>query len=101
MKKRTVIGLLIAALVVSAIAVRFFRRPESSGPSPDEMVKVLLEYDQNGDGQLRTDEVPERMQGIFARGDANQDGTLTRDELRKLAEADSEAVRRKERGERR
>lgn len=100
-KKRYVLGLLIVALAVSFIAFRFFRRPGPSGPTPAEMVNLLLDYDQNGDGQLRTDEIPERMQGLFARGDTNQDGTLTQDELRKLAEADSEAARRKQRDERR
>jgi hypothetical protein len=100
-KTRLFIVLLIALLAVGFIVFRFFSRPGPGGPSPDEMVKVLLEYDQNGDGQLRTDEVPERMQGLFARGDANQDGVLTQDELRKLAVADSAAAQRKERGERR
>ena len=58
-----------------------------SGPSPDEMVKQLLEFDKNGDGQLSKAELPERMQGLFARGDANKDGVLSKDELRKIAEA--------------
>lgn len=77
------------------------RRSGPSGPTPDEMVKQLLEFDRNGDGQLSQDEVPERMQGLFASGDANQDGVLTQDELRKLAEADAAAKQSKERGERR
>lgn len=103
-KKRYVfyiLGLLIVTLAVSFIAFRFFRRPGPSGPSPDELVKVLLDSDQNGDGQLSQDEVPERMQGLFARGDANQDGVLSKDELRKLAQRDDDAARRRERDERR
>jgi Ca2+-binding EF-hand superfamily protein len=67
------------------------------GPSPDEIVKDLLEFDKNGDGQLSKDELPERMQGLFARGDANSDGVLSKDELRKIAEAQSA---RQPRGER-
>jgi Ca2+-binding EF-hand superfamily protein len=62
-----------------------------TGPSPDEIVKDLLEFDKNGDGQLSKAELPERMQGLFARGDANQDGVLSKDELRKLAEAQASA----------
>ena len=62
-----------------------------SGPSPDELVKQLLEFDKNGDGQLSKAELPERMQGMFARGDANKDGQLSTDELRKIAEAQSAA----------
>jgi Ca2+-binding EF-hand superfamily protein len=66
------------------------RREEGpSGPSPDEVVKQLLEFDKNGDGQLSKAELPERMQGLFARGDANKDGVLSKDELRKIAEAQS------------
>lgn len=99
MKKRYVIGLLavvIALCLVAFIGFRVFRRPGPSGPTPDEMVKQLLEFDRNGDGQLSKDEVPERMQGLFARGDANQDGVLTQDELRKLAAAQYEAAQRAE-----
>jgi Ca2+-binding EF-hand superfamily protein len=70
------------------------RRAEGpSGPSPDEMVKQLLEFDKNGDGQLSKDELPERMQGLFTRGDANKDGVLGKDELRKIAEAQSASPR--------
>lgn len=56
-----------------------------SGPSPDEMVSRMMEFDKDGDGKLSKAEVPERMQGIFARGDSDGDGLLTKDELRKLA----------------
>lgn len=66
------------------------------GPNPDEMVKQLLEFDKNGDGQLSKSEVPERMSGLFERGDTNKDGVLSKDELRKLAEAQSGGVRRDE-----
>ena len=100
MKKRYVISLLallIAVAIIGFIAFRVFRREGPSGPTPDEMVKELLAFDRNNDGQLSKDEVPERMQGLFARGDANQDGVLSKDELRMLAEADDAAARRAER----
>lgn len=78
------------------------RGPEGAGgPNPDELVKQLLEFDKNGDGQLQKAEVPERMLGLFERGDANKDGVLSKDELRKLAEAQSTGVRRDERDEHR
>lgn len=99
MKKRYVISLLaliIAVGIISFIAFRVFRRPGPSGPTPDEMVKELLAFDRNRDGQLSQDEVPERMQGLFARGDAIQDGVLSKDELRKLAAAQYEAAQRAE-----
>lgn len=94
-KKRYLLFLLLIALVAGGLW--FFRKPPASGPTPDEMVKELLEFDQNGDGQLSRDEVPERMQGLFARGDANQDGVLRQDELHKLAETQAAAARRNER----
>ena len=103
MKKRYVLGLLAAAIAICIIAVSFFvfRERGANGPTPDEMVKELLAFDKNGDGQLSKDEVPERMQGLFVRGDANQDGVLSKDELRKLAEAQDAAARRNERDGRR
>lgn len=60
------------------------------GASPEETVSMLLQFDKNGDGMLQKNEVPERMQGIFARGDANQDGVLTRDELLQTAQKQSQ-----------
>ena len=88
LKKRFVLCLL-AVLIIAAVAGYFWRerRGGPTAPTPDEMVKLLLEFDQNADGKLTTDEVPERMQGLFERGDANKDGVLSQEELRKLAEA--------------
>jgi Ca2+-binding EF-hand superfamily protein len=51
------------------------------------MVKTLMAFDKNGDGQLTREEVPERMQGLFERADINKDGILTADEIRKSAQA--------------
>ena len=101
LKKRYVLCLLVAVSAVGIIGFRVFREPGPSGPTPDEIVTELLAFDRNGDGQLSRDEVPERMQGLFARGDANQDGVLSRDELRQLAVAQSEAARRNEHDNRR
>lgn len=61
-------------------------RPEQSGGSPD-LVNSLFSFDENKDGKLSKTEVPERMQGIFARADTNTDGLLTREELTKATAA--------------
>jgi hypothetical protein len=60
--------------------------PEAGGQGADP-VDTFMAFDQNGDGALAKEEVPERMQGIFSRADANQDGRLTREELSKAAAA--------------
>ena len=96
-KKRYVIGIVVAVIAICFIAFKVFRKPEHTGPTPDEIVKELLEFDKNGDGQLSKDELSERMQGLITRGDANQDGILNHDELLKLAEAQSAATQDKER----
>lgn len=99
-KKRYVLGLLVVVIAVCIIAFKVFRKPEPNGPTPDEIVKELLAFDRNGNGQLSKDELSERMQGLFARGDANQDGVLSQDELRKLAQAQSAANNEQREGER-
>ncbi|MBY0502263.1 MAG: EF-hand domain-containing protein [Bryobacteraceae bacterium] len=60
---------------------------EQSGAIAPELVETLFSFDENKDGKLAKTEVPERMQGIFARADANHDGFLTRDELTKVTVA--------------
>ena len=54
---------------------------EQSGAVSPDLVNTLFSFDENKDGKLSKSEVPERMQGIFARADTNQDGLLTREEL--------------------
>lgn len=55
--------------------------------SPDELVDMLMAFDRNKDGKLAKAEVPERLQGVFARADDNKDGLLTADEIKKAAAA--------------
>ena len=71
-----------------------FDRERREGPTSngnEEIVNNLMAFDENKDGKLAKKEVPERMQGIFARADANNDGFLTRDELTKMAAAQNAA----------
>lgn len=56
--------------------------PGGGGPN---MVDTLMGFDADKDGKLTKSEVPERMQGLYARGDANKDNVLTRDELAKIS----------------
>ena len=42
--------------------------------------------DKDNDKKLSKDEVPERMQSMFARADANKDNELDKDEIAKMAE---------------
>ena len=48
---------------------------------------MLMAFDRNKDGRLTKSEVPERLQGLFARLDENTDGELTADEIKKAAAA--------------
>jgi Ca2+-binding EF-hand superfamily protein len=61
------------------------RGPGPGGPSGPDMVAALMEFDANKDGKLSKDELPERMQGILARGDSDKDGMLSKEELTKLS----------------
>jgi len=67
------------------------RRERPGNDGNEEVVNSLMSFDENKDGKLSKKELPERMQGIFARADADHDGFLTRDELTKMAAAQSAA----------
>lgn len=51
------------------------------GAEGAQMVERLLEMDANKDGKLQKDELPERLQSMFARGDKNSDGVLDKEEM--------------------
>jgi Ca2+-binding EF-hand superfamily protein len=59
--------------------------PPIPGPTADELLASLLNYDKNKDGKLEKSEVPERLQGMFDRGDTDKNGVMDAAELRKLA----------------
>ena len=61
---------------------------------PDAMIEPLASFDGNADYRISRVELPERMQGLVARGDRNADAALDSDEIRALVNAaDSERVR--------
>ena len=59
------------------------------GRSPAAVIERLLSFDVNADDRLSRDELPERMQGLVARGDRNADAALDSDEIRALVSAPS------------
>ena len=66
--------------------------PPPSGPrgrSPLAVIERLMSFDANADRRISRDELPERMQGLVARGDTNADAALDSDEIRALTTAAS------------
>lgn len=76
----------ISAAEMAAAPQTLLAVNQAQGGSTD-LVDTLFSFDENKDGTLTKAEVPERMQGIFARADANGDGVLTRDEVTKATAA--------------
>ena len=60
--------------------------PGRSGPGRGNLASRLMQHDQDGDGKVAKDELPERMQRKFNRADANGDGTIDQDEASQMAE---------------
>jgi len=62
--------------------------------SPADVIERLGSFDANADHRISLDELPERMQGLVARGDRNADAVLDSEEIRSLVmAASSERVR--------
>lgn len=61
-------------------------RPAAEGAGGGDFVARLLQRDENKDGQLTKDELPERLHSIFARADSNGDDVLDKAEIKKMAE---------------
>ena len=49
----------------------------------------LMSFDKNNDHQVSRDELPERMQGLIARGDRNADGALDLEEMGPLVNTEA------------
>lgn len=58
----------------------------SGSRTPEEMVKRLLEGDQNRDGRLTKGELPSYVQPRFEEFDVNQDGILDSNEIAKMSQ---------------
>ena len=89
------LGLFTAAASAQAPGVRravlIEGRSGSAGltRSPLAVLERLTSFDANGDRRISRDELPERMQGLVARGDKNSDAALDPDEIRALVDAAS------------
>ncbi|NQT15355.1 MAG: hypothetical protein HQ582_21545, partial [Planctomycetes bacterium] len=56
------------------------------GPGGGNMAQRIMGFDQNKDGRVTKDELPEPMQRMLQRADANQDGAIDKEEADKMAE---------------
>ena len=57
------------------------------GPGGDDFVERVMGFDENGDGKVTKDEMPERMQErLLKRADTNGDGALDKEEVEKFAQ---------------
>ncbi len=65
--------------------------PAPPAKARQTMAGRLMSFDRNADHRISRDELPERMQGIVARGDKNADAALDVDEIRSLMIAASSA----------
>ena len=60
------------------------RRGGRRGNDPGRRAERFMARDQNEDGKLSEDELPERMRRVFGRADADKDGFVTKAELTKF-----------------
>jgi hypothetical protein len=74
------------AVLITEIRPSSFAGP---GRSPAAVIEHLVSFDVNADDRVSRDELPERMQGLVARGDKNADAVLDADEIRALVHAAS------------
>jgi len=98
----TWIGALVGALLM-AVGAAIAQRPEvlppevfistgsplSTARSPLAVTERVMSFDANKDHRVSRDELPDRMQGLIARGDKNADAALDLDEIRALVNAAS------------
>jgi Ca2+-binding EF-hand superfamily protein len=57
------------------------------GRDPARRVERMMQFDENNDGKLTEDEVPEQFQEVMQRVDEDGDGSVTPDELKQIAES--------------
>lgn len=62
-------------------------REELNPPRPPfDFAAEIMRHDENGDGLVTPEELPERMQRLFERADTNEDGAIDADEAKALNE---------------
>ena len=61
-------------------------RAGRGGPAGADIVERIMSRDENGDGKVSKDEMPERMQRILERADSNNDGAIDQAEAESFAE---------------
>lgn len=62
-------------------------------PSEGGFAAQLLEFDENNDGKLEKDELPERMQRMIEQHDTDGDGALDKEELEAMGGSEGEGRR--------
>ncbi|MCP4175560.1 MAG: hypothetical protein GY758_32845 [Fuerstiella sp.] len=76
----------VTAVVLATASLTLAQPPGGGGPGhgdgPDSSIDRMFNHDENEDGKLGKAELPERLQGIFARADKDEDGFLTKVEVR-------------------
>jgi len=65
--------------------IRFVRLTQPTGRQGRRSMD-LMQYDENGDGKIQRDELPERMQRMFDRMDENGDGEISKEEIEAMSE---------------
>jgi hypothetical protein len=78
------------AVLITEVRTALFAGP---GRSPSDVIERLESFDVNADDRISRDELPERMQGLVARGDKNADAALDLEEIRSLVTAASSGRR--------
>ena len=74
-----------------AVLITEMPRASFAGPtrSPAAVIERLVSFDVDADHRVSRDELPERMQGLVARGDRNADAALDAEEILALVGAAS------------
>ena len=62
-------------------------KKDGKRPTPEMLLKHIMQADADGDGRISRDEAPERLQRGFDRIDSDGDGFLDRDEITNHAKA--------------